>query len=83
MRTILLLLALTLLLGAAPAPAAAADARAADTAAAPVRFASAPPLLLDSNDLGFGATVVFGRVPSAGELSDLRELHLVPVPASK
>jgi hypothetical protein len=69
----------TALLGAvigASAPTfAAADVRP-DSAAAGLAPAP-PPLLLDPGDLGFGATVVFTRIPGAAELHDLAYLESV------
>jgi hypothetical protein len=70
------------LLGAAialpfPAAADAAGAPAAPAAAATVPPAPAAPLLLDTADLGLGATVVFRRVPTAAEIHDLEYFESV------
>ena len=74
-----LALAVTLL-GASiarPAPAAANGPADTSAAAAPARVAPTPPLLVDPGDLGFGATVVFTRIPTAPELHDLQYLESV------
>ena len=56
--------------GAQPA-SARADSAGGDLLPAPAR----PPLFLDPTDLGFGATVVFTRLPSAAEIHDLGYLE--------
>ncbi len=62
----------------APAPALASAAAGPDSAAALLAPAPAqPPLLLESADLGFGATVVFTPIPSAAEIHDLAYLESV------
>lgn len=80
-----LVFALALLLPAAPAllpaPAAAGDtgsrpAAAADVAPSPPRRPEAP-LILDTADLGVGASVVFTRIPSPAEIHDLEYLESV------
>jgi len=72
-----------------PAPAAAYDtlrhqadgpARAAYAAPAAEAVQAAPPplpLLLDTNDFGFGTSVVFGRMPSPKDIADLSYLSAV------
>ena len=56
----------------ATSPGTAAAGAGPDSAATGLAPAPAPPpLLLDPADLGFGATVVFTRIPGAAELHDL------------
>lgn len=66
----------------APAPAEAYDTLRyvrpdATPAPAPAPRRGCVPLLLDSNDLGFGSSVVFDHLPSVRELGDLSELTSV------
>jgi hypothetical protein len=57
-------------------PTAAAAATGPDSAAAALAPTPAQPaLLLEPGDLGFGATVVFTRIPSAAEIHDLAYLE--------
>jgi len=71
-RSTLLLPLLLAVLAAQAGPAMAAEV-VRDTLAAPANAAAAakPPLVFDSADLGMGATVVFSRIPTPGELHDL------------
>lgn len=67
---------------AAPAPEAAYDTlryeAPAPAAVAPARAARLPmPLLLDTNDYGFGTTVAFDHLPSVQEIGELRHLTSV------